>query len=524
MQRKSSDVIIAGGGLAGMSLAYQIKQNTPDLSVSVIERNTFPVPKTTAKVGESTVEIASHYLSETLGFKDHFQGEHLRKYGLRCFFGEPQQDFSQQDELGVSELFGIPTYQLDRGVIENYLYEQITDLGVDVIDAASTKEIALSSNQQSVKVETRQGEIQLDGRWLVDAAGRQQLIKTQKNLDKDNGHKGNALWFRIDRQIKIDSWSSNVDWQDRLACEGHRWLSTNHLMGPGYWVWVIPLGTGATSIGIVMDDQALAESGIETYDDTMAWLEKHQPHCAAAIDGAKVLDFVLIRDYSYGCKQMFSQDGWGLTGEAGAFADPFYSPGSDFIAISNTFMTHLIGKSCTGQDIQIDSKVFQIFFSSFFDSTLSLYSQQYGGFGDRKMMSIKLLWDFSYYWGVLTLLFYKGAITDITLIREMNPQLLHAQALNRNIQTKLRQRASQRIVLPAQGLFLNQYPIPCLQHFNGILKNTDTVDTRKALQDNIALLTRIATHLQDMLEDNASLSISDDEKELFGDYRHNVLA
>ena len=79
-------------------------------------------------------------------------------------------------------------------------------------------------------------------------------------------------------------------------------------------------------------------------------------------------------------------------------------------------------------------------------------------------------------------------------------------------------------MLPAQGLFLNQYPIPCLQHFNGILKNTDTVDTRKALQDNIALLTRIATHLQDMLEDNASLSISDDEKELFGDYRHNVLA
>jgi len=295
-------------------------------------------------------------------------------------------------------------------------------------------------------------------------------------------------------------------------------------MGPGYWVWVIPLGTGATSIGIVMDDQALAESGIENYEDTIAWLEKHQPRCAAAVHGAKVLDFVLIRDYSFGCKQMFSQEGWGLTGEAGAFADPFYSPGSDFIAISNTFLTHLIGKSCTGQNIQIDSKVFEIFFDSFFESTLSLYSQQYGGFGDRKMMSIKLVWDFSYYWGVLTLLFYKNAIIDIALIREMNPQLQHAQSLNRMMQSKFRQRASKRIVLPAQGLFLNQYPIPCLQHFNDILKNTDNVDTRKTLDDNITLLTRIAAHLQDMLEDNATLSISDGERELFGDYRHSVLA
>ena len=524
MQKKQSDVIIAGGGLAGMSLAYQIKQNTPDLSVVVIERNQFPVPKTTAKVGESTVEIASHYLSETLGFKDHFQGEHLRKFGLRCFFGEPQADFSKQDELGVSELFGIPTYQLDRGVVENHLYEQITDLGVDVIDAASTKDIQLSEHQQTVTVETQEGEMQLDSRWLVDAAGRQQLIKNKNNLSKDNGHKGNALWFRIDRRIQIDDWSTNIDWQARLKSQGHRWLSTNHLMGPGYWVWVIPLGTGATSIGIVMDDQALAESGIETFDDTMTWLEQHQPHCAAAVEGAKVLDFVLIRDYSYGCKQMFSQEGWGLTGEAGAFADPFYSPGSDFIAISNTFMTHLIGKSCQGKDIQIDSKVFQIFFSSFFDSTLSLYTNQYGGFGDRKMMSIKLLWDFSYYWGVLTLLFYKNAITDVALIREMNPQLQHAQSLNRTIQNKLKARAEKRIVLPAQGLFLNQYPIPCLQHFNAILKNTENIDTRQALQENIALLTRIAHHLENMLQDNASLTISDDEKELFGDYRHSVLA
>ena len=38
--------------------------------------------------GESTVEIGSHYLSNTLGLKDHLKKEHLKKFGIRMFFGE----------------------------------------------------------------------------------------------------------------------------------------------------------------------------------------------------------------------------------------------------------------------------------------------------------------------------------------------------------------------------------------------------------------------------------------------------
>ena len=109
MQRKT-DVLIAGGGLAGLSMAYQLKMSTPELDITVLERNQFPVPNTTAKVGESTVELASHYFTETLNLQEHFKDHHLQKHGLRCFFGQPQADFSQQDELGVSELFGCLLY------------------------------------------------------------------------------------------------------------------------------------------------------------------------------------------------------------------------------------------------------------------------------------------------------------------------------------------------------------------------------------------------------------------------------
>ncbi|MBL4851597.1 MAG: tryptophan 7-halogenase [Gammaproteobacteria bacterium] len=522
--KNKADVTIMGGGLAGLGLARQLKRSTPELDVLIVERNKFPVPDTTAKVGESTVELASHYLVDTLGLKKHFEQSHLRKHGLRCFFGTPSNDYSEQDELGVSELFGIPTYQLDRGVLENHLHDELINLGVNIVEGATTKEVSLGKQNHCIKVATDEGEKNFSSRWLVDAAGRQKLISNKLNLTKTVGHKGNAVWFRIDRRVVLDTWSEEAQWQNRLQDKGTRWLSTNHLTGPGYWVWVIPLGTGTTSIGIVMDDQALEQSGITSLDEALRWLDTHQPRCAEAISGAKVLDFCLIRDYAYGCKKMFSDDGWCLTGEAGAFSDPFYSPGSDFIAINNTFIDHLIACEKSGQDIRRDSALFHVFYNSFFDNTLSLYSHQYGGFGDRRMMGVKLLWDYSYYWGVLTLLFYKNAMTDAELILDLNPLLKQASSLNATVQEKLRDRAKKRLVLPAQGVFLDQYKIPCLRHFNNVLKASESIDIKTALVENVAILKRVAAYSIDILADNASANVADDERDLFGDYRQSLLA
>ena len=523
MRAINKDVVIAGGGLAGLTLAHQLKRDKPELDILVIERNQFPVPEKVAKVGESTVEIGSRYLNHTLDLKAHFDERHLRKHGLRCFFGSPQDDFSKQDELGVSQLFGIPTYQIDRGAIENYLQSSVVADGVQVLDGVTTQALDLSSSEKLVTVSGVNGSQQFTSKWFVDAAGRQALAKNALGLAQDNDHKGNAVWFRVDRQIKLDQWSDNSDWQARTKQANTRWLSTNHLMGPGYWVWVIPLDNGATSIGVVMDDQAFADADFSTLGSTMEWLAEHHPRCAEAIEGADVLDYVVINDYSHGCKQMFSEDGWGVTGESGVFADPFYSPGSDFIAFNNTFINRLVCDSFDGHDIRLQSRVYQAINQSFFDSTLSLYTGQYGGFGDRRMMSLKLVWDYAYYWGVLSLLFFKEALTDVSLMRDLNASLNQAQLLNRSVQAGFRQRAQQRLVLPAQGIFMNQYTVPCLKHFNRALED-DSISVVKALPENVALLQRLAGYVLDMLDPQAVIAISDDERDLLGDYRHCVLA
>jgi hypothetical protein len=46
--------------------------------------------------------------------------------------------------------------------------------------------------------------------------------------------------------------TNNKEWQSYLE-PGLRYLSTVHFMDSGYWLWVIPLGSKNTSIGIVAD-------------------------------------------------------------------------------------------------------------------------------------------------------------------------------------------------------------------------------------------------------------------------------
>ena len=85
------DVFIAGGGLAGLTLARQLRRTDPTLRIAVAEKRRHPAPEAAHKVGESSVEIGAHYFEKVLDLESHLRSGHLEKLGLRYFFPQRRQ-------------------------------------------------------------------------------------------------------------------------------------------------------------------------------------------------------------------------------------------------------------------------------------------------------------------------------------------------------------------------------------------------------------------------------------------------
>jgi hypothetical protein len=55
-------------------------------------------------------------------------------------------------------------------------------------------------------------------------------------------------------------------------------------------------------------------------------------------------------------------------------------------------------------------------------------------FGDAEVMPIKVIWDYTYYWGVLCQLVFQNRLTDFALLGTLRDVLDRAQVLNRRMQ------------------------------------------------------------------------------------------
>jgi flavin-dependent dehydrogenase len=466
------DVLIAGGGLAGLSLALQLRMQHPELSVVVVEKNEFPLPEAAHKVGESSVEVGAHYFGEVLGLRDLLLETQVVKFGLRCFFGDGNLALDKRVELGPSRYFGVPTYQIDRGIFENSLREKVLALDGAVLDMTSLRSLEQTGSPlreqgvarwNSVVDHPETGESSWKSNWFIDATGRAGFLRRHFNLSQTTGHSSlNSAWWRVDAEIDISHWSDASDWEQGYAGDRNRSLSTNHLMGEGYWVWIIPLPNKRTSVGIVADDRFVPFDRISSYSKALQWLKQNQGYCFDRIADLPVMDFKVMKRYAHDCGQCFSADGWAVTGDAGPFSDPFYSPGSDFIGFANSFITRMITSNGSDREIKRQTRLFESLYRRLFMRVLDTYQDSYAIWGNAEVMSAKVIWDFAIYWSLPAFFFTQDRLASEALWIAFGSRMSQIEALSLRMQEHFRKTGAQeKSSLDACSIDLTAVPFLC---------------------------------------------------------------
>ncbi|MBL9100517.1 MAG: tryptophan 7-halogenase [Myxococcales bacterium] len=411
------DVVIGGGGLAGLTLARQLRRELPEARVAVVEKQRRPLPVAAWKVGESSVELGSHYFGVVLGLGDYLRKWHYIKNGLRFYPGGGDTlPLAMRTEIGPPALPPVPSFQLDRGRLEEDLRAMNEADGVTMLEGWQIKDVELDEGEADhvVTIQETGGEAArtLRAGYYVDASGRRGFLRHKLGLAGKSPHTANAAWWRVKGRVDVADLVPQEDtaWHARDP-EHVRWYSTTHFMGTGYWFWYIPLAAGPdgqdhTSLGIVVHDEVHPFDTIRTLDRALAWVERFEPVCYAQIKDLPAEDFLCLKGYSHECKRCFWPR-FSLVGEAGKFSDPLYSPGSDFIALANTYTAEIIKARLRGGDVEQLVARYERSYTGFFNNVIEIYKGAAPVLGSPRVMAAKLYWDDYVYWSMVCQYFFQ---------------------------------------------------------------------------------------------------------------------
>lgn len=412
------DVAIVGGGMAGSLLARQVVRARPALRVGLFEKAT----ERSYKVGESLVEIAANYMVRRQRLSGYLYENHVPKNGLRYFFDDPSHStpLTEMSEVGPINLPFHPAFQIDRSRLEGDLLAMVAKLGVEVAIGARVANLELGSDgaPHRFTVSDGDGTRAYASRWLVDASGRAGLIARLRDLRvPEPEHRIGSVWSRFRGVADVDELGSE-EWRGRVRHSSRR-LSTMHFWYPGYWFWVIPLRGGVTSVGLVGD--VARDRALRTPAGFREFLCQHRG-IEQLLGSAEMLDCGSFSQIAYGTRRFFHADRWGLTGEAATAADPFYSPGSDFIALENDFLADLIERDFAGESaaaIAERADLYDRFMHFRHDSAMLLYRGLYSALGSFELMRMKWDLDIGCY--------YNLWVSPYMLDQHLDPRFLRRQ-------------------------------------------------------------------------------------------------
>lgn len=394
------DVVIMGGALAGAGMGLLLKRAMPEARILIVERSA----EFDFKVGESTSEIAGCFLTRILRLGSWLSREQIAKNGLRFWFTTPDNDrFERCSEIGPKLQVRLPAWQLDRSKLDPHVLGLAEEAGCEVWRPAVVKDFTLEDTDggNTVTIQKDGGTFTVKAKWIVDASGKAAVIArkrgTLKTLDE---HPTSAMWARFrnlgdldDHRLaaKFPCFSERV-WSQRAN-------ATNHLTGPGWWAWIIPLQGGEVSVGLTWDRRVFTPPPDGPIPQRLVTVLRAHPVGEFLLKNAEPVerDARLYSQLAYHSTEVMGNT-WAAVGDAAGFMDPLYSHGIDYVGNTVWAVHKIILASLLGENVEARvawyRKHYQESYRRWFEG---LYKDKYHYIGDAELMTAALLLDVGCY-------------------------------------------------------------------------------------------------------------------------------
>ena len=349
--RTNTQIVVVGGGPAGTTVATMLARK--GLSVILLERANFPRDH----VGESLLPASMPILKELGVITEVEQSGFLPKYGATMSWGSQPDPWSWY--FSETNHQYPHAFQVWRPTFDNILLENSRKNGVDVrenhqvtsVDFLDTGSVTINYVHQVDK----KGSIDAD--FIVDASGSNCLLARQLDLREWDQFFQNLAVYGY---FKGGSTLPDPD-QTNIFIES----TTNG------WIWNIPLHTGVTSVGAVVDSTygqtQISQIGIK--DFLLQNINQSEYTAKMLKDAELVSKPVVLKDWSYTNNPM-AGDNYILVGDAACFIDPLFSSGVHLAFMSGILAAAHITTAIKDKDLGKESK--QVY--------ANLYSQEYQHF------------------------------------------------------------------------------------------------------------------------------------------------
>ena len=299
------DALVIGGGPAGAAAAFRLAQ--AGHKVLLCERERFP----RFHIGESLLPVNIPLLRE-MGVEPG-----MRAFGAVTKFGARIEDASGRH--GTRIAFGEAdapiarsTFQVERAEFDRTLLAAAARAGAEVREGCEVSGVERDADGWTVHAKNDGEVFSIRTRWLVDASGRDTFLASRR---------GEKEMLHAHRRVSLFAHYEGVA-RDAGEPGGDTILVR---MADG-WFWLIPIDQRRTSVGVVLEADALRSAGKSAEEALDAALERAPAMQRRMARARRVSQTFATSDFSYRVRRRSLPRAVSI-GDAAGFLDPIFSTG-----------------------------------------------------------------------------------------------------------------------------------------------------------------------------------------------------